>query len=132
MVTLLSHLVTRRPVRAGNATLRSCPSEAKSLVPVRRSTTPDYRGDQYRLGVSAQPPELKLATQKSVGELTERCSTLVPQGETVRLAWPVRKGTGSHPLPRDSLLAQKGKLKLGPETVRVVRRYWPLVAATTV
>lgn len=127
--------------------------------------------------MSAQTPKLKPATQKSVDELTERCSPLVPQGETVRFALPVRKGIGSHPLmmatwftqvlivfqqfrvvavtdsalyvfkagwfrrttpmellhtlPRDSLLAQKGKLKLGPETVRVERRYWPLVAATT-
>lgn len=103
------------------------------------------------------------------------CQPLVHDGKSVRYAWPVKKGLGTHPLmmatwftqvlivfqqfrvvavtdseiyvfkagwfrrhvprrllrtlPAESLDVVKGKVALGPETVRVERRYWPVLLA---
>lgn len=124
-------------------------------------------------------PELTPAGQKAVDSMIESAQPLVPDDESVRYAWAVKKGIGTHPLmmatwftqvlivfqqfrvvavtdsaiyvfkagwfrrhhpkrllrtvPRESLDVDKGgKVVLGPETVRVERRYWPVLLAAGV
>jgi hypothetical protein len=125
--------------------------------------------------MSTAVPNLTPAAQRAVDSMIELSQPLVPDGEAVRYAWPVKKGIGTHPLmmatwftqvlivfqqfrvvavtesavhvfkagwfrrhvpkqllrtlPMESLDVVKGKLVLGPETVRVERRYWPVILA---
>jgi hypothetical protein len=125
--------------------------------------------------MSTSVPPLTPAGQKAVDSMIQLCQPLVPDGESVRYAWAVKKGLGTHPLmmatwftqvlivfqqfrvvavtdsaihvfkagwfrrhlpkrllrtlPLESLDVVKGKLVLGPETVRVERRYWPVLIA---
>jgi hypothetical protein len=125
--------------------------------------------------MSTSVPALTAAGQKAVDSMIKLCQPLVPDGESVRYAWAVKKGLGTHPLmmatwftqvlivfqqfrvvavtdsaihvfkagwfrrhlpkrllrtlPLASLDVVKGKLVLGPETVRVERRYWPVLIA---